>query len=274
MDENRAKNENSDNFEDKKNENAGSADIELNNDLKIDICDDDEAGMSVSVHAAEADASDGSDGSFNILKEIREWVVAIALALIVVGVIKGFLFDFVLVSGHSMDTTLSDGDRLILTKMGYQPQRGDIVVLDAHYKKREAYIAAQKELKGSSFGWFDEFKLRWLPWEQIKYGIEPLHYVKRVMALSGDEINIDENTGTVYVNGTAVDEPYLGNVHTRAYETQFPYTVDEGCIFVMGDNRENSLDSRYTALGPVPHEAVMGKAAFRFWPFNTMSILH
>lgn len=265
--------ENFNKFNDENAENTNGADIELKDDLKIDVCEDEEAGMNISVHAAGAESPD-SGSSFNLLKEIREWVVSIALALIFVGIIKGFLFDFVVVSGRSMETTLMDADKLVLVKMGYQPQRGDIVVLDSHYKRREAYIEQQKALKGDDFGWFDELKLRYFPWEQKKYGIEPVHYVKRVMALSGDEIYIDEATSTVYVNGEAVDEPYLDDVKTYQYETEFPYTVDEGCIFVMGDNRDDSLDSRYKALGAVPHEAVLGKAVFRFWPLNAFGGLY
>ena len=78
----------------------------------------------------------------------------------VFGLIKGCLFDFVVVDGRAMQTTLMDGDRLVLTKMGYQPQYGDIIVLDSHYKARETLIATKKETLGDSFGWFDEFKLR------------------------------------------------------------------------------------------------------------------
>lgn len=246
-------------------------------DIEIEDEDADGAGMEISVEAASLEEAQASAPRFNIWKEIREWVFAIVLALLVVGVIKGFLFDFVVVDGCSMQTTLMDGDRLILTKMGYQPEHGDIIVLDSHYKSREAFIAAQKEMLGDSFTWFDEFKLRWLPWEQRKYAIEPRHYVKRVIGLPGDTIDIDDATGDVYVNGEKIDQSYLDEgVHTyRGRETQFPYTVPEDCVFVMGDNREDSLDSRYQSLGAVPYEAILGKAAFRFWPLSSFgSVYH
>lgn len=252
--------------------------IELEKDLDVEIEDGvaEGAGMEISVEAASLEDAQAAAGGFNIWKEIREWVFAIVLALVVVGLIKGFLFDFVVVDGRSMQTTLMDGDRLVLTKMGYQPQHGDIIVLDSHYKSREAYIAMQKEKKGDSFGWFDEFQLRWLPWEQKKHAIEPRHYVKRVIGLPGDTIDIDEATGDVIVNGEKIDQSYLDeNVHTyRGRETQFPYTVPEDCVFVMGDNREDSLDSRYQSLGAVPYKAVMGKAAFRFWPFTSFGSIY
>ena len=248
-------------------------------DLDIDIEDEDvdSAGMEISVEAASLEEAQAPAPRFNIWKVIREWVFSIVLALLVVVVIKGFLFDFVVVDGRSMQTTLMDGDRLILTKMGYQPRHGDIIVLDSHYKSREAFIAMKKETLGDSFGWFDEFKLRWLPWEQKKYSVEPRHYVKRVIGLPGDTIDIDEATGDVYVNGEKIDQSYLDEgVHTyRGRETQFPYTVPEDCVFVMGDNREDSLDSRYQSLGAVPYEAILGKAAFRFWPLSSFgSVYH
>lgn len=238
----------------------------------------DDAGMEIHVDAAsfgEAEAAGPQPSGFNIWKEIREWVFAIVLALVVVGLIKGFLFDFVVVDGRSMQTTLMNGDRLVLTKMGYQPKAGDIIVLDSHYKARESYITAKKA-GGAQFSWFDEFKLRWLPWEQKKFAIEPRHYVKRVIGMPGDVVDIDDASGDVYVNGEKIDQSYLDEgVHTyRGRETQFPYTVPEDCVFVMGDNREDSLDSRYQSLGAVPYEAVLGKAAFRFWPLSSLGSVY
>lgn len=92
--------------------------IELEKDLDVEIEDGvaEGAGMEISVEAASLEDAQAAAGGFNIWKEIREWVFAIVLALVVVGLIKGFLFDFVVVDGRSMQTTLMDGDRLVLTK--------------------------------------------------------------------------------------------------------------------------------------------------------------
>lgn len=235
--------------------------------------DIEEAGMRIEIHAGMPESLPEKKKS-NVLKEIREWVFSIAFALVLVALIKGFLFDFIVVDGRSMQTTLMHGDRLILTKLGYEPQKGDIVVLDANYKVREAYIAYQKETKGEDFGWFDEFKLRHFIWEQKKYGIAPLHYVKRVIALEGDVIDINNYANVVFVNGKKIDEPYLGDVRTyRGSEIAFPYEVGEDHAFVMGDNREDSRDSRFLAPGAIPYEAILGKATFRFWPFNAIGVV-
>ena len=253
------------------------ADIEIKDDVYIDVSENDdnldidEAGMSISIHASNVESK---KEPVNLLKEIREWLFAIISAIVIVVLLKGFVFDFVIVDGRSMQTTLMDKDRLVLTKLGYTPQKGDIVVLDANYKLREAYIDRQKEIKGDNFSAFDEFKLRYLPWEQKKYGIAPLYYVKRVIALEGEVIDINDVTSEVSVNGEVIDEPYLNNVRTYGgIEKEYPYTVDEGCVFVMGDNREDSRDSRFTLPGAIPHEAVLGKATFRFWPLGVFGTI-
>ena len=256
--------------------NKADDNIEINDKVYVDICEEEtdnieDAGMSISIHANK---DNKKESSFNLWKEIREWAFAIFFALVVVGLIKGFLFDFVVVDGRSMQTTLLHGDRLVLTKLGYTPKKGDIIVLDANYKAREVYIERKKQQQGDSFGWFDEFKLRHFPWEQRKYGIEPLHYVKRVIALEGDVIDINDVTNDVIVNGEIIDEPYLDNVKTYSGpETDFPYTIEDDCAFVMGDNREDSRDSRYTSPGTIPYKAVLGKAVFRFWPFSAIGMV-
>lgn len=254
-----------------------NADINESDNNIEEIADETEdAGMSISIDASsfddEAEGDKTETKSFDLWKEIREWAFAIISAVVVVMVIKTFIFDCVYVSGESMKSTLMDGDRLVIVKMGYQPQKGDIVVLDSNYEKREDYIEAKKASYGDDFGGFEEFTLRHFPWEQSTYGIEPYHFVKRIIATAGDTIDIDENTNSVYVNGQKIDEPYLdeGMTTARGREVQFPYTVEEGHVFVMGDNRENSRDSRSGSLTSVPVQAVEGKAVFRFWPINAL----
>ena len=142
------------------------------------------------------------------------------------------LFRIVVVSGPSMNATLIHGDYLVLMNNIFypEPKHGDIVVVS-----KDSY----------------------------KDG-EPI--IKRVIATEGQWVDIDFETGVVYVNGTALDEPYT-NTPTNLYEgVDFPLMVDEGCIFVMGDNRNESKDSRSLEIGQVDTREVLGKAIFLFLP--------
>ena len=207
--------------------------------------------------------------SVNIGKEIWEWIYTIAIAVIIAFLIKNFLFDIVRVDGSSMYPTLVDNDRLIVTKLGYEPKHGDIIILDSTYKKREAYydkLAAQEGKDELST--FDKLlNNRKLPSECKK-----VYYVKRVIALPGQTVDLGDD-GRVYVDGVAVDEPYA-NGETRSIDStvQYPVTVEDGMVFVMGDNRMHSKDSRSSDLGQVPQDAILGKSQVRVWPFNSISL--
>lgn len=93
--------------------------------------------------------------------------------------------------------------------------------------------------------------------------------VKRVIALPGDEVNIDEN-GTIFVNGDALDEPYVAEPDWGDTNIELPYEVPEGKFFVVGDNRATSVDSRNQAVGCVAQEQLVGKIVFRVWPLNRL----
>lgn len=157
---------------------------------------------------------------------LYEWVEAAVFSLVVVVLVFTFLFRVVGVDGPSMTPTLLNQERLILTDLFYTPERGDIVVINRYTK-------------------------------------EPL--IKRIIAVGGDTISIDGATGEVSVNGEVLDEPYIQGT-TYPLEFQSPQTVPEGYVFVMGDNRENSTDSR--RLGYINEKDIMGKAVFRIWPLN------
>lgn len=142
------------------------------------------------------------------------------------------LFRIVVVSGPSMNTTLIHGDYLVLMNNIFysDPKHGDIVVVS-----KDSYNDG-----------------------------EPI--IKRVIATEGQWVDIDFDAGIVYVNGNALDEPYT-NTPTNLYEgVDFPLLVDEGCIFVMGDNRNESKDSRSLDIGQVDTREVLGKAIFLFLP--------
>lgn len=163
-----------------------------------------------------------------------EWVEAAIFALVCVVLVFTFLFRIVGVDGESMQNTLMNHDRLILTRLPLHAGAGDIVVIN-------------------------------------RYTAEPL--VKRVIAVEGDTIDIDPETLLVSVNGTVIDEPYLDCL-TPLLGFEGPLTVGEGQVFVMGDNRVNSHDSRSSDIGLVRVKDIMGKAVFRIWPLNSIGGLY
>lgn len=128
---------------------------------------------------------------------------------------------------------LANGDKLIVWGAGYEPQRGDVVIVDSY----------------------------------TAYG-KPL--VKRVIAKGGDTISIDYASGTVTVNGEVLDEDYIAEPTYLGYDVEFPYTVPEGTVFVMGDNRNNSLDSRSSYVGCIDERDILGKVLVCFLPFRIL----
>ena len=158
------------------------------------------------------------------------------LAFLVAGILLVFslLFRVVVVSGPSMNATLVDGDWLLLLSNVFynEPKQGDIIV-------------ASKDS-------FDNGT--------------PI--IKRVIATAGQEVDIDFNVGIVYVDGIALDEPYVNTPTNLNEGVEFPLVVEEGCIFVMGDNRNISKDSRSTEIKLIDKREVLGKAIFLFFPGN------
>ena len=165
-------------------------------------------------------------------RELYEWVQSLVGSVLVVVAIFTFGIRMLGVDGHSMLNTLQHGDRLlVLNSMFYHDyQYGDIVIL-------------RKD------GVFDN---------------DPI--VKRVIATGGQTVDIDFNEGVVYVDGEALEEDYIREPTYTTEGTEFPLTVPEGSIFVMGDNRNGSSDSRDYRLGTVDTRYVIGKAAFLLFP--------
>lgn len=199
-------------------------------------------------------------------REIFEWAYCFVVAIIIALLIKAFLFDVVRVDGQSMYPTLDHNDRLIVTKLGYEPHQGDIVILDANYSDREAYYSALANAQGKEkLSFFEKLKENFiLPAEYKK-----LYYVKRIIATEGQTVDIKNSK--VYVDGEVYDEPYID---CETYPTDsavvYPFTVSEDCVFVMGDNRSNSKDSRSSALGEVMEDAVLGKSQLRIFPLTSI----
>ena len=144
------------------------------------------------------------------------------------------------VDGSSMDNTLQDGEIMLIWSLGYIPKQGDIVVLN----KTPVLLT----------GW-----------------TEPRAIVKRVIATGGQTVDVDYNTGTVYVDGQRLDEPYIKEEMYLPYASTMSQThweVPEGSVFVMGDNRNGSTDSRDEQLGPVDTDYILGRAVLALWPIE------
>ena len=165
-----------------------------------------------------------------------EWYEALISAALVLVLVFSFFFRIIQVDGASMVPTLQNGDKLIVWGAGYEPQRGDVVIVDSY----------------------------------TAYG-KPL--VKRVIAKGGDTISIDYASGTVTINGEVLDEDYIAEPTYLGYDVEFPYTVPEGTVFVMGDNRNNSSDSRTDMVGNIKRENIIGKAWLRIWPVSDFGVL-
>ena len=165
-------------------------------------------------------------------RDLYEWVQSLVGSVLVVVAIFTFVILMMGVDGHSMLNTLQHGDRLlVVNSMLYHDYKyGDIVILRKN-------------------GVFDD---------------DPI--VKRVIAVEGQTVDIDFAEGIVYVDGEALEEDYIREPTYTAEGTEFPLTVPEGSIFVMGDNRNGSSDSRDYRLGTVDTRYVIGKAAFLIFP--------
>ena len=163
-----------------------------------------------------------------LLMYLHDFVIAIVAIMLVFFL----LFRVVVVSGPSMENTLQDGDYLLLvSKLFYtQPKVGDIIV-------------ASKE--------------------SFRDG-EPI--IKRVIATEGQTVDIDFPNGVVYVDGVAIEEPYIKTPTNLNEGGNYPITIEEGHVFVMGDNRNDSLDSRTPDIGQVDVREILGKALFLFLP--------
>ena len=164
-------------------------------------------------------------------RELYEWTQALVGSVLTVVLVFTFLIRLIGVDGHSMVPTLQNGDRLLVLSslLDSDYEYGDIVVL-----REESFLE------------------------------EPI--VKRVIATEGQTVDIDFEAGVVYVDGEALDEPYINEPTYMEEGTEFPRTEPERCIFVMGDNRNHSSDSRDSRLGTVDTRCVLGKAVFLAFP--------
>lgn len=180
-------------------------------------------------------------------------VMAFVLALL----IKTFLVQAFYIPSGSMEPTLVPGDRVLVLKVPYyvsEPDRGDIIV----FEDPDPGGVPDRGLVGGFFHWMFEGLGVQRPDNE--------DFIKRVVGTPGD--TVWGKDGQVYVNGEPIDEPYL----TQPTDDFRKHTVPEGKLFVMGDNRGNSLDSRFS-LGFVPIDNVIGKAEVIIWPPGDLSLI-
>ena len=195
---------------------------------------------------------------------LRELPVLLVAAGVIAFVIKTFVAQAFYIPSGSMLPQLQINDRVVVSKLAYRlhdPHRGDIVVFDAPVQRR--LVKAHKDNPVTAL------------FRKIGSGVGLIQpsteeYIKRVIALPGEEVDVKD--GKVYVNHRALEEPYLppGTV-TFPNGYKFPVVVPPGKLWVMGDNRGNSSDSRY--FGPISQNKVVGRTILKVWPLPNMSFL-
>ncbi|MBU9713175.1 signal peptidase I [Bacillus tamaricis] len=178
-------------------------------------------------------------------KEIWSWIKTVAIVLVMVSLVRAFLFTNYIVYGQSMMPTIHDGERIIVNKIGYEigePNRFDLVIFHA---------------------------------------TEDTDYIKRIIGIPGDHIFYENDT--LYLNGESHDENFISNFRDEHESGKFTedFSLEEvtgydevpkGYVFVLGDNRQNSLDSRH--IGFVKIEDIVGKANLTYWPPKNFKFYH
>ncbi len=175
-------------------------------------------------------------------RELFSWAESLVPALTAVVLVFMLAVRLIGVSGPSMLPTLQDRNYLIVSKLFYEPRPGDIVVMT-----KEGFLVNDDGREDS--------------------------FVKRIIAVAGQRVDIDYEAGVVYVDGAPLDEPYINEPMTRRGDLPLPQTVPEGCIFVMGDNRNHSTDSRSTDVGMVDVRCIVGRALFRLLPISKFGVV-
>lgn len=172
----------------------------------------------------------------NFVSDVFDWVEIIAVSAVSVLILFTFFVRLAVVDGPSMEKTLHNGDMLVISNVMYTPENNDIIVFSAP-----------------------------------SYSHEPI--VKRVIAVAGQTVDIDYENWQVTVDGQPIDEPYVNfeaGVPMLKYEDEpdFPLTVPEGYVFVLGDNRNHSIDGRSERIGLVDIRCILGNVKFRLFPFD------
>ena len=178
------------------------------------------------------------EGGSSFIRSVMEWVETIVMAVVFVTVVFTFVARVITVDGISMEPTYYNGDRVLSTTLAGASHQGDVVIV-------------------------------------VNALDEPI--IKRVIATEGQTVDFDYDSGTVFVDGQPVDETQFGLENGITGEPfssfellEFPQTVPEGCVFVLGDNRAVSEDSRYKDVGMIDQRNILGKAVFHLFPVQSI----
>ena len=164
--------------------------------------------------------------------DLYDWIQSLMVALVICITIFIFAIRVVDVSGSSMWPTLLDGDKMLVSNLFFTPQRGDIVVFKTdNYDPEKALV-------------------------------------RRVIGTEGQEVSIDFERGVVYIDGSPIEEDYIAELTKTKLDFIGPQTVPEGCLFVMGDNRNASTDSRKKEIGMVDTRMILGRAYYVIFPLS------
>lgn len=197
-----------------------------------------ETPVSTAPAPAKKDGLDAKKAAASIFDIFEMFAICTAVILL----LFSYVARLTVVEGPSMEDTLYENDYLIVYDMGYTPERGDIVVIHN--------ITAPLG----------------------RANAEPI--IKRVIAVEGDTVKIDNDTDTVYVNGKVIDEPYANFEDKQLYNKGVQeWEIEEGKIFVLGDHRNHSTDSRSYLLGQIDARCVVGRAVLRVLPFEKFGVM-
>lgn len=189
-------------------------------------------------------------------REILDWVICIVTAFTLAVVIKYFIFTPTLVKQRSMTPTIKDGERVLINRMvrtfNLPIYRGDIITFEMPTKTENGVGVYNDASNIMEFMIHDVLELN------------KISFIKRVIGVEGDHVQI--KNGKVYVNDRELEEVYLNGIETPKKGAFYDVIVPEGYLFVMGDNRSGSSDSR--EFGCIPIEKVEGRVKTRIWPLN------
>ncbi len=172
-----------------------------------------------------------------IISELYEWIDTLGTALVWMIIVFTFFVRTSQVVGSSMYPTLEEGDMIMVSRTMYTPTKGDIVVI------------TKPNFLGETL-------------------------IKRIVATEGQEVDIDFEQGIVYVDGVMQTESFINEPTHDSGDVSFPMTVPQGEVFVMGDNRNASLDSRSTSIGTIDENYILGEAMLRVYPFDSIGFVN